>query len=412
MPIYEYRALKSASELPGSEPAEVVGIIDADTERDARMRLRTSGVYVTELALVRPEKRAPFTSLRLAIAPRHAEDLAVLTRQFSTLVGAGIPLVDVLTVMIDQAGRKEVQIVLRDVREKVIEGSSLADALALHPNYFSELYVNMVRAGEASGRLASIFESLAAYSDRSAMLRGRVSAALIYPAIMVVVSIAVVVFLVTFVVPKFTGLLRQAHKALPLATVILVGLSNFIRDKFWVILLVLVGACILWNFLQKFEKFRSWLDRMTLRLPVIGQLVRKQLICHFSTTFATLLASGIRVSEGLVITKRVVANRVFRDAIEELNSEIRAGGDIASTLKKGGLFPPVVGYMIAVGEKSGRLEEMLRMISASYEQEIAVSLQKLIAVLEPAIVVVMAGVVAFIVIAILLPILTLSQVTF
>ena len=229
MPIYEYRALRSAGD-------EVAGVVDADTDRDARLKLRQSGVYVTEVAEVRPGRRPGRLPawLSLSLRRRSIEDVAVITRQFATLVGAGVPLVDVLTVVIEQASSKRLEIVLRDLRDKVIKGTSLADALMLHPDYFSDMYVNMVRAGEASGRLASIFESLAAYGERRSMLKGRVSAALIYPAILAVVSVAVIIFLVTRVVPRFAGLMERAGKALPL------GLKPFIAGDIYKLLLAAV----------------------------------------------------------------------------------------------------------------------------------------------------------------------------
>jgi general secretion pathway protein F len=405
VPIYEYRALRAAGD-------EVTGVIDGDTGRDARSKLRDRGVFVTQLAEVRRSGREGRLGQALGslVRRRRTEEVVIITRQFATLVAAGVPLVDVLTVVIDQAGNRRLEIVLHDVRDKVVKGRSLADALALHPEYFSDMYVNMVRAGEASGRLASIFDSLADYGERRASLKGRVTAALIYPAILSLVSVAVVLFLVTRVVPRFAGLLARAGKALPLPTAILMGLSSFIREKFWLILLVLLGLFILWKALVRWEPFRRGVDGLKLRLPLLGDLNRKQLVSYFATALGTLLASGIRVSEALGIVRRVMENRVFASAIDELNTEIRAGRDIATTLRGSGVFPPLVSYLIAVGERSGRLEEMLRLIARTYEQEISITLAKLVAVLEPAIVVVMAGVVAFIVVAILLPILSLSQI--
>ena len=408
MPIYEYRALHPAGN-------EVTGVIDADTERDARLQLRRGGVYVTGLTVVRPGGGGgagePLGWLRRGPGRAGEEGVATVTRQFATLVAAGVPLVDVLSVVIEQVAEKRLEIVLRDVRDKVLKGASLADALALHPRYFSEMYVNMVRAGEASGRLASIFESLATYAERRATLRGRLAAALIYPAILAVTSVLVVVFLVTWVVPKFAGLMERAGQGLPLPTAVLMGVSGFVREQFWLLVLAVVVAVVIYKVLLRWEAFRYRVDGVKLRLPVVGDLVRKQLVSYFATTLATLLASGVRVNEALIIVQRVMENRVFAAAIGALEEEIRAGRDIATTLKRGGVFPPLVSYMIAVGEKSGRLEEMLRMISQAYEREIDISRQKLIALVEPAIVVVMAAVVAFIVVAILLPILSLSQIS-
>ena len=407
VPIYSYEALRKSG-------GAVAGVIDADTGRAARMKLRESGVYVTRLAEVRPaEPRGPWAIPRFRRPGRNrGELLAVVTRQFSTLIGAEVSIVDALAVVIDQVGDKPFEIVLRDVRERVMRGSSLADALGRHPERFGEMYVNMVRAGEASGSLSSIFDALARYGERRSALRGRVSAALIYPAVLAVVGAGVATFLVTFVVPKFALLLERAHKALPLPTVVLMSVSDFLRQDWWVLLLALAGLAALWKVLMRRETFRYRMDLLVLSAPIVGDLMRKQFIAYFATTMATLLASGIRVSEALLIARRVMENRVFAREVEGLHAEIQAGRDIASTLKRGGLFPPLVSYMIAVGERSGRLEPMLRMVADSYEREIGLSVQKMVAVIEPALVVAMAGVVAFIVAAILLPILSLSQIGF
>ena len=330
----------------------------------------------------------------------------------ATLIGASVPLVDALTVVIQQAGESGVEIVLRDVREKVMHGRSLAEALAHHPRYFSPMYVNMVRAGEASGKLADIFESLAAFHERRAALKGKLVAALLYPAILAVVGLGVVIFLVTSVVPRFADLLQRAHHALPLPTVILMSVSGFLRHHFWVLLLGLGVLAAVWAVARRNERLRFGLDRLTLRIPILGDLARKQAVASFATTLATLLASGIRVNEALGIARGVMENRVFARAVDELQLEINGGRDIATTLRKGDLFPPMVAYMIAVGEKTGQLDAMLRRVAESYEREIQITAQKLVAVLEPAIVVAMAGVVAFIVAAILLPILSLSRIGF
>jgi len=407
VPVYSYQAISKTGE-------ELRGLIDADTGRDARQKLRAAGVFVTEVSetATAAEPTGALSLPRVPLRRGRTEKVALVTRQFATLVGAGVPLVEALSVMIQQAGDRPLQVMLMDVRERVTRGSSLADALALHPDCFNETYVCMVRAGEASGRLGAILDSLAVHSERRAALKGKVVAALIYPAILAAAGLLVVAFLVSFVVPKFAGLLDKSHRGLPLPTAVLMGVSHFIRTEWWLILLVVAGAAVLFRLLMRRESFRWRMDRLVLRLPLVGDLMRKQFIAQFCTTLATLLGSSIRVSEALLIAKGVMRNRVLTASVESLHSEIRAGRDIASTLQKGQVFPPLVSYMIAVGEKSGRLEEMLRMIADSYEREIGISLQKLVAVLEPAIVVCMAGVVAFIVAAILLPILALSQITF
>lgn len=405
MPTYSYRALRQ-------DGNEATGLMDADTDHEARLRIRQQGLYVTaieEVAAVATPRTKRFSwSLGLSFG-RTGEQVALVTRQMATLVSAEVPLVDVLSILIEQVEHPAMSLVLRDVREKITSGRSLADALSAHRRYFSDMYVNMVRAGEASGKLDSVLDSLAAYAERRTALKSRVSAALIYPAILMVAGAAVVAFLVSYVVPKFGSLLDKAGQGLPLPTAILMAVSDFVRHRWWLLVAVIVAAAVGWRLLRRWERFRVLTDGLLLRVPILGDLFRKQFIAYFATTLATLLASGIRVADALIIAQRIMENRVLAAAVASLQEEILSGHGIASTLKKGRLFPPLVSHMVAVGEKSGRLEEMLRKIAASYEQEVAIALQKLIAVMEPAIVVVMAAVVAFIVAAILLPILSLSQ---
>lgn len=405
MPTFAYRALKKGGQ-------EARGVIDADTDRDARRQARQAGLFVTEMHEVGPAsaaRRSPFALPRGLAVRRHADVVTVMCRQMATLVAADVPLVDMLTVVIEQIESPALALVLRDVRERVMGGSSLHDALAAHPDWFPEIFINMVRAGEASGRLEAVLDALAAHGERQSQLKGRVTAALIYPAVLATAGVLVVAFLVTSVVPKFADLLDRAGEALPLPTAILMEVSEFLRGYYLVVLLAMAAALVGWKALKRLERFRYAMDSAMLRLPLVGTILRKQFIAQFTTTLATLLASGIRVSDGLTIAGRVMDNLALRAAIDSLREEIAAGRDIASTLKKGRVFPPLVSHMIAVGERSGRLEEMLRRIATSYEQEVAMALQKLVAVLEPVIVVVLAGAVAFIVAAILLPILSLSQ---
>ncbi len=402
MPIFEYKAFDEGGSVR-------TGIIDADTARDARQRLRGDRIHVTDIWTaedVRKERRPR----RAAFGRNRAVgELTLVTRQFATLLAAGITVVDALKALIDQVGTRDLEKVLRDVREKVTQGQTLAEALALHPAYFSDLYVNMVRAGEASGNLDLILNRLAQYLQKQNRLRNRVSAALAYPMVMVAVGIIVVMILMTFVVPNLTQVFAKAQKTLPPPTVVLMSVSQFLARYWWLLILFVLGAYGLLEAFRKTERGAVRWDGWMLRLPLFGQLFRKQAISRFATTMATLLRSGVTVLDALKIVRTVVRNRVVAATVGDIHESIVEGTDIATPLKKSGVFPPMVGYMIATGEQSGQLEEILEKVAESYDEEIDVTTQKLTSLLEPVIIVVLAAVVGFIVISIVLPLLQMSS---
>jgi general secretion pathway protein F len=342
---------------------------------------------------------------------RRPEDVAMITRQMATLLGSGIHMIGALTAVIEQVDYRDLKTALMEVRERVSQGGSLSEALATHSFYFPELYVNMVRAGEAGGNLDRILFRLADYLHAQNRTRARVTAAMTYPIIMLVVGVGVVSVLLTYVVPKILEVIqKQQGAALPLPTVVLMTVSGFMGRYWWALLAGVAAAYAVYLRARATPGGRLRIDTVKLGIPVVGNLMRKASISRFAVTFGTLLESGLPVLDSLAVVKRVVDNALLAQAIETIRQRVAEGADIATPLKQSKVFPPVVGYMISVGEESGRLEDLLKKIAQSYDEEVEVAAQKLTSLLEPLMIVLMAGVVGFIVMAIMLPILQMSNI--
>ncbi len=404
MPVYEYKAF-------GDRGQALSGILDADSPRDARDKLRKKKVFVTGLTTIKTSGAKSALKFRLPkfLQKKRNTEVSMLTRQLATLLGAGIPMTQSLTALIEQSGNPIMERMIRDVREKVTQGSSLAEALAAHPNFFDDLFVNMVRAGEASGNLDGVLSRLADFSQKQDRIRNKVGAAMAYPAVMVVIGFVVVTALMTFVVPKLTTMLQDAEKELPIATKILITVSHTLQDRWWALLLAAIFAIIACRMALQNPKVQYQVDRILLRLPVMGDLLLKSSVSRFANTFSTLLKSGVPVLEGLAIVREIVRNRVLSDTLEDVRTCILQGADISTPMKKSGVFPPMVGYMIAVGEQTGNLEGMLDKVVEAYDEELDIATQKMTSLIEPLIIVALAGVVGFIVLAILLPILEIGD---
>ena len=387
------------------------GTVDADTARDAREKLRRQDVRVTEMNRVeagaKREKGAPKPILQRGIGVRV---LATFTRQFATLLRSGVHLAQGLGVLVDQVEDRRLEVTLRDIRERVVGGISLAEAMSFHPLHFSDLYCNMVRAGEASGNLDDVLESLADYMEAQANLRAKVSAAMTYPAVMVVVGLSVVVFLMSFVVPRITEILVKKGNVLPAPTQILIATSNFMKGYWWVILIGLVVGIVNFRLFIATEKGRMIWDTNLLRIPVFGTLFKKQAISRFCVTLSTLVKSGLPVHESLLIVGKVVNNALMTKVIQEIHDRILEGADISTPVRSSKIFPPMVGYMISVGEQSGQLEDVLDRIADTYEGEIEHAVQRLTSLVEPMIIIFLAVVVGFIVLSVLLPLLQFSNI--
>lgn len=417
MPIYEYKAYVQGGALR-------TGIIDADTPREARQRLRRDNILVKELKTKSLQRKvrgaAPVKATlterlqRLRSRPsgprgRDLETVAAITRQLGTLLGAGIPLAEALNAIVEQAETRRIETKFREIRERITQGTPLGDALAEHPDFFTDLYVNMVRAGEATGQVDIVLSRLADYLASQRALQRKVVSALTYPTLMIVIGMLVVAILMAVVVPKITEMLTDTGQTMPTPTKILIGISTWFKKFWWVLLLAIGALSFVIERVYKTGRGRLLIDRYLLRLPVVGDLLRKQSVARFCRTFATLLSSGVPAVKSLEITGSVVGNRVLADATDHIRVRILEGTDIATPLKDTKAFPPVVGYMVAVGEASGELEQMLDRIADAYDEEIDVTTERVTTVLEPIMIVVLAVVVGYIVYSIVLPILKLGS---
>jgi general secretion pathway protein F len=405
LPIFEYRGINTKGR-------DVHGIMDADSAKLARAKLKKSGVFTTEINESMTERRATkrgVSAPRLTIRRVRVQDVAVMTRQLATLVGAGLPMVPALTSLTNQIENPNLKRIVTQVRERVKEGSSLSDALREFPKVFSNLYVNMVAAGESSGALDIVLLRLADFAENQVKLKNRVTAALLYPIIMVLTASAAVTFLMVRVVPKILELFQDWGRALPLPTVILLDITNFLRSYGLVLLIAVVGLVLVSLFYVRTEKGRIFSDRLILRVPIFGRLTRIIATTRFSRTLGTLLASGIPLLQAMNIVKNIVDNRIIAAAIESSQESIVEGQSIAAPLARSGVFPPMVTDMIAVGENSGQLEQMLFKVSDAYDNQIETAVSGLTSILEPVLVVIMGGVVLLIVLAVLLPIFEMNQ---
>ncbi|MCP9452484.1 MAG: type II secretion system inner membrane protein GspF [Nitrospira sp.] len=409
MPVYHYRGYRT-------DGGSATGIIDAENPKVARLKLRKEGIFPTEVAEhTRPLLgRTAGTKGELTVrtgraAVMTAGELALVTRQFATLLIAGLPLVDALGVIVDQTDKKPVKALFADIREQIRNGRSLSDVLETHPKDFSRIYVHMVRAGEASGALDQILTRLADFLEKQLALKHKITNALLYPVLMLIIGITLLFFLMTFVVPKITAVFSDMHQALPWPTVALMTVSSFCSDYWqWLVGLVL-GSLLLVQRALHTERGRMAADRLVLRLPLIGDVARKVSISRLASTLATMLASGVQLLDALDVAKRVMNNRILEEAVESARQNIREGETVADPLKRSGEFPALVTHMIAVGERSGELEEMLRRLSQIYDGEVDRVITRLTSLMEPIMILAMGGIVFFIVVAILLPIFEMGQ---
>ncbi len=405
MPVYEYRALSSSGKT-------VKGILDADSDVVAREKLRASGIFPVEIkeALSKPKglPSEPGSVVRLLRGVRPAE-ISVMTRQLSTLLGAGVPLIGSLESLVAQITNPTFKRIMAQVKESVNEGNSLALSLSQHPKVFSSIYVNMVQSGEASGSLDVVMDRLADFGEHQQALRSRFKAALAYPVFMSIVGIIVLFVLVTFIVPNITKVFTEMRQTLPLPTVLLIEISDFLLSFWWIILLGLFGGIVILRRMKGRPRGRYLWDRLKLRIPVIGPLNRKIALGRFARTLGSLLQSGVSLISALQIVSRIVDNVLIQEVIEKAGDEIQKGQSLAGSLSKSPWFPSMAVQMISVGEQSGELEGMLYKIAESQEREVESQITALTSMLEPVMILIMGVIVGFIVFSIILPIIEMSQ---
>ncbi len=391
---------------------EKKGTIEGDTAKHVRQKLRENGwspLSVKEIAERSSSNKKSSISIGKPRGSLSTKDLALVTRQLATLVRAALPIEEALKTTAQQSEKPKLKRILISVRSKVMEGHPLADGFAEFPSAFPDLYVATVRAGEHTGHLDMILERLADYTEIRQALQQKVSTALIYPIALSVIAIAVVVGLLTFVVPQIVGVFENQSQELPNITIAMITLSDFIRNH-WIALISVIGILLFgFSFGMKKEKFKFKVHQIYLRIPLIKKIVRGLNTGRFARTFSILISSGVPILDGLKISSKVISNLPMRNAVIEATSKIREGAGIGRSLEQSKQFPPITINLISSGESSGKLEEMLDRAAISQERDIEGLIATLLALLEPILIVTMGGVVMMIVMAVLLPIFEMNQ---
>jgi len=375
------------------------GEIEAQDRMSAVGELRRRAILVTKIN----EKSGGKTASKAGGKVKDKE-MAIFTRQFSTMIDAGLPLVQCLNILSEQSESTNLRDVTGRVARSVEQGSTLAEALRRNPRTFDDLFVNLVEVGETGGILDTVFQRLAAYIEKAAALKRKVKSAMIYPASIIGVAGLVVVFMLTFVIPTFTKMFKDLGAELPLPTQIVVWLSDFMRSYILLIIAGVVGCFFALRAYYRSEKGRSIIDALLLKLPVIGTLIRKVAVARFTRTLGTLVSSGVPILEGLRITARTAGNKGVEKAVMQCRAAVTAGKTLAEPLKASGVFPPMVIQMISVGEQTGAHDAMLYKIADFYDDEVDTALGAVTALLEPVMIVILGVVIGGLVVAMYLPI--------
>ena len=389
MATFTYTARSFAGEMR-------TATLEAQSRDDVIAQLRRQRLNVVKIDEATPKKPK-----RGHIKMR---DIVILTRQFSTMINAGLPLVQAMTILAEQSQNKVLSEVMRKVVFDVESGNTVADALSKHPQAFSNLYVNMVAAGEAGGILDTILMRLATFMEKNDALIRKVKGAMIYPGVIMTVAAIAVTVLLIFVIPVFENLFASAGLALPLPTRIVMGASRFLKGYWYVVLGTIVALVFMFKRYHATSNGKLKIDKFLLKVPVLGDVLRKSAVSRFTRTLGTLISSGVSILDGLEITAKTAGNRVVQDAIMESRSSIAGGDTIAQPLKKSGVFPPMVISMISVGEQTGGLDEMLSKIADFYDEEVDAAVSNLLSLLEPVMIVFLGVVVGGMVVSMYLPI--------
>ncbi len=399
MPLYQYQAFDQAGVLhKGSE--------DAVSESDLRQRLRSQQLYPKEIRVSRNTSHS-FLPKRGA---NYKRALTLFTRQFEVLMDATIPYDKALQLIIEQTEDMGFKEILAEVRARVVEGGSLADALQLYPKIFPEMYISMIRSGENSGNLGTILKRLADYYETQERLRGRLKSAMIYPAFMLVFSLLVVVFMVTYIVPKITQIFASKGTLLPLPTRILMGLSDFMVHSWYLVLIGLVILIFGFSAFLRSEFGKKVLQQLQLKAPLIGPLMQKVLIARFCQTLGTLLGSGVDLKTALEISRHVVVNQLLIEQLNKMIIEVNNKGiPLSAAMGRTGYFPDYVQHVVAIGEEAARVDELLERVANRMQEEVSRLLEGLTALLQPTMIVLMGGIVGFIALSVLLPMLNMNQ---
>jgi general secretion pathway protein F len=414
MAIFEYTALAKSGKATR-------GVIDADSAAAARRKLREQELFPTEIAEASGKRRADASTpdavqgggerkREIFVFGRvSTRDVALMTRQFAVLLQAGMPLVEALSALQTQTSKPRLQKALYDVRDYVKGGGSLGEALSHHPRIFSQLYTNMVRSGEASGALEQVLLRLADIEEQQAKLRARLISMMVYPAFMALFAVGVITFMMMVIVPRITQIFAKQKQELPKITKVMVGMSHFVGHYWWLILLVAAGVFFLWRLWVATDAGRRRWDGFKLRAPLYSTLHIKLIASRFARTLGTMLESGLSMMVALDVVKTVIANRVIEDSMADVKAGVRRGKDLAQPLREVGFFPPMLIHMVELGQRSGQIEGMLLKVADTYDEDVRLTVDAMVSLMEPVIIIVMGIFVGFLVLSILLPILSMSR---
>lgn len=402
MAIFSYKGLDKTGK-------EIKSTLNSENMNAAKQRIKSMGIMLTEIkeeTAISEKKGGKSFSFSSGVS---ISDLALMTRQLATLLKAKIQVVEAFSALMDQTDHPKLKIVLSEIRQKVNEGSSLASALSDYPDIFNNIYVNMVEAGETSGTLEIVLLRLADFTESQMRLKNKVQSAMTYPVIMMVIGTLMIGIIFVLVIPKLTKIFITRKMELPLATKICVWISDFLSGYWWALIIAVVFGFIGLKKYIATEKGRAQFDSLTLKLPIVGEIVMMVNVSRFCSTLATLLQSGVPILPSMRIVANLIANVHMKRAVEEARTSISEGASITGPLVKSELFPPMVTHMIKLGEKSGELEPMLKIVSENYEDQVNAKLSGLTSVLEPIMMIVLGLVVAFIVFAVVVPMMDLNS---
>ncbi|MDD2854858.1 MAG: type II secretion system inner membrane protein GspF [Desulfuromonadaceae bacterium] len=400
MPTFRYKAYTNT----GSSTS---GSVEADSERLALLQIKGKGLLPREITEEGSNSaRAGSFRLRRGVP---ADELSLFTRRLATLVASSVPLFEAMGSLCEQEESGLLRQALVRVKDRISEGASLSRSLAGEPDIFGESYVSMVSAGEAGGALDAVLERLADFLEEQEQVRSKVTSALSYPILMVLVGGGVMLFLLTVVIPRIVSIFEDSKAALPLITVLLIKVSHFLQGYWWVLAIILFSSLPLYRKAMKSDELRVKRDAILLSLPLAGAMLQRLILSRFARVLALLLSSGVPIMKALEITGEVVVNRVYRIYLRGVMEEVAQGGSLSASLKKSHLFPPLLVHLTGVGEKSGNLDEMLVKAGIAYEREFSARLTRLMGLMEPLLVLAMGLAVGIVVLAVLLPIFELNQ---
>ncbi|MCM2285042.1 MAG: type II secretion system inner membrane protein GspF [Desulfobacula sp.] len=408
MAVFEYRALNGKGKA-------VSGIIDAESASAAKSKLRQQQIFPTSLNKIESQPGAgatrslSFFSEFSLFSKVGSSELALITRQLSTLLSAGFPLVKSVSTLVPQTKSKTLKRVLSKIKDAIEEGNSFAKALALYPNVFSPIFINMVNAGESSGTLEIVLERLADFTENREDSKKKIQASLAYPVLMALIGFGVLIILLTYVVPGIVAIFSDMNQTLPLPTIILISVSTFFKSWWWAVVLAPILCMVLIFSLKKTDKGGFFIDRLLISLPVTGELLKKIIAARFTRTLGSLLENGVPMLTALNITKSIAGNRVFHELISKACDAVEQGGELGEILGQSKFFPYLASQMIKIGETSGEIEKMLEKTADLFEKDVQTAITAATSLIEPLIILAMGVVVGCIIMAICLPIFEINQ---